>query len=89
MEAWLEGRVIGFINKFQAQELLQDAGPGTFLLRFSDSEIGGITVAWVGEEDGIKQVSTMNVDSSCNAQFKLYLLMMSIVRALIQNEHHH
>ena len=25
---------------------------GTFLLRFSDSELGGITVAWVGDEDG-------------------------------------
>jgi hypothetical protein len=33
-----------------------DAPSGTFLLRFSDSELGGITVAWVGEEDGVRQV---------------------------------
>ena len=24
--------------------------PGTFLLRYSDSEIGGITIAWVAED---------------------------------------
>ncbi|XP_055323870.1 signal transducer and activator of transcription 5B-like isoform X1 [Sitodiplosis mosellana] len=44
---WTEGLIIGFINKRQAEEMLLKCPPGTFLLRFSDSELGGITIAWV------------------------------------------
>ncbi|XP_037029300.1 signal transducer and activator of transcription 5A-like isoform X2 [Bradysia coprophila] len=44
---WTEGLIIGFINKRQAEEKLLQCPPGTFLLRFSDSELGGITIAWV------------------------------------------
>lgn len=44
---WAEGLIIGFINKRQAEEMLAKCLPGTFLLRFSDSELGGITIAWV------------------------------------------
>ena len=43
--------IMGFVTKQQAQELLQTRPPGTFLLRFSDSEVGGVTVAWVAEND--------------------------------------
>lgn len=42
---------MGFVSRHQAQELLMTKPVGTFLLRFSDSEIGGITIAWVGEND--------------------------------------
>lgn len=34
------------MNKQQAHDLLINKPDGTFLLRFSDSEIGGITIAW-------------------------------------------
>ncbi|GAB1296844.1 Signal transducer and activator of transcription 5A [Apodemus speciosus] len=40
---WNDGR---FVNKQQAHDLLINKPDGTFLLRFSDSEIGGITIAW-------------------------------------------
>ncbi|XP_034271561.1 signal transducer and activator of transcription 5B isoform X1 [Pantherophis guttatus] len=43
---WNDGAILGFINKQQAHDLLISKPDGTFLLRFSDSEIGGITVAW-------------------------------------------
>lgn len=33
--------------------MLQRCSSGTFLLRFSDSELGGITIAWVGDGDGV------------------------------------
>ncbi|KAJ8947457.1 hypothetical protein NQ318_009758 [Aromia moschata] len=38
---------MGFVRKRQAEELLASCTCGTFLLRFSDSELGGITIAWV------------------------------------------
>ncbi|XP_056152645.1 signal transducer and activator of transcription 5B-like isoform X2 [Lampris incognitus] len=46
---WNDGAIIGFVNKQQAQDMLLSKPNGTFLLRFSDSEIGGITIAWVAE----------------------------------------
>ena len=46
----------GFISKKDAESFLLTKVPGTFLLRFSDSEIGGISVAYVGSEHGIKKV---------------------------------
>lgn len=42
---WTEGLIIGFINKRQAEEMLLKCPPGTFLLRFSDSELGECTKA--------------------------------------------
>jgi len=34
---------------------------GTFLLRFSDSELGGITIAWVAEDPKGNNYSNHNV----------------------------
>ena len=51
--------ILGFVTKQQAQELLRSRPPGTFLLRFSDSEVGGVqvTVAWIANNDqGERQV---------------------------------
>lgn len=39
--------ILGFIRKKQAEEMLSACANGTFLLRFSDSELGGVTIAWV------------------------------------------
>ncbi|XP_020283532.1 signal transducer and activator of transcription 5B isoform X3 [Pseudomyrmex gracilis] len=47
---WNEGFILGFIRKKQAEEMLMNNAPGTFLMRFSDSELGGITIAWVGDQ---------------------------------------
>ncbi|XP_022114072.1 signal transducer and activator of transcription 5B isoform X2 [Pieris rapae] len=46
---WCDRLIMGFIQKKQAEEMLAKCPPGTFLLRFSDSELGGITIAWVGD----------------------------------------
>lgn len=42
--------IIGFISKQQAQEWLMTKPTGTFLCRFSDSEAGGVTIAWSAED---------------------------------------
>ena len=44
---WVDGSIIGFVGRQRAEELLNQCHPGTFLLRFSDSELGGVTIAWV------------------------------------------
>lgn len=49
---WTEGLIIGFINKRQAEEMLLKRPAGTFLLRFSDSELG---------KNNNKNIGTMNL----------------------------
>ncbi|CAG9767639.1 unnamed protein product [Ceutorhynchus assimilis] len=44
---WVDGAIMGFVKKKQAEEMLSTCPAGTFLLRFSDSELGGITIAWI------------------------------------------
>jgi len=45
---WIDRYILGFIRKKQAEEMLANCAVGTFLMRYSDSELGGITIAWVG-----------------------------------------
>lgn len=47
-------RVAGFVSKNTAHDLLKDCNPGTFLLRFSEGEVGGVSVAYVSYTDGGK-----------------------------------
>ncbi|XP_049610598.1 signal transducer and activator of transcription 6 isoform X1 [Syngnathus scovelli] len=44
---WSDGLIFGFIGKQHLHLILKQRPNGTFLLRFSDSEIGGITIAYV------------------------------------------
>ena len=37
----------GFITRQQTEEYLNKSPNGTFLIRFSDSEPGGVTIAWI------------------------------------------
>ncbi|KAF7994788.1 hypothetical protein HCN44_004260 [Aphidius gifuensis] len=50
---WMDGYILGFVRKKQAEEMLTNCTPGTFLMRFSDSELGGVTIAWVGEQNEV------------------------------------
>ena len=50
-ELWMEGFIKGFVTKSAAESLLLDKPSGTFLLRFSDSELGGVTIAYVRQPD--------------------------------------
>ncbi|XP_059170023.1 signal transducer and activator of transcription 5B-like isoform X2 [Physella acuta] len=52
-DLWTDEAIIGFVSKNQAQDWLSNKQSGTFLLRFSDSEIGGITIAWTGERSEV------------------------------------
>lgn len=48
---WSDGLIFGFIGKQHLHLILKEMPNGTFLLRFSDSEIGGITIAYVSASD--------------------------------------
>ena len=45
--------VMGFIGKDEARDLLLQRPVGTFLLRFSDGLLGGISVAYVIMDQGM------------------------------------
>lgn len=47
---WKDRLIMGFISKQVAQDWLMKSPKGTFILRFSDSELGGITIAWVDDD---------------------------------------
>ena len=43
---WKKEHIMGFVEKDEAKNLLLQQPEGTFLLRFSDSTLGGVTVAY-------------------------------------------
>lgn len=49
-DIWNDGHMVGFVDKARAEQNLRQHSPGTFLLRFSDSQQGGITIAYVTNE---------------------------------------
>ncbi|XP_063065443.1 signal transducer and activator of transcription 6 isoform X2 [Engraulis encrasicolus] len=59
-EYWTDGLIFGFIGKQHLHVILQNKPNGTFLLRFSDSEIGGITIAYVTQtETGVRKIQNI------------------------------
>lgn len=44
---WRDGHIIGFVTKAKEKSLLKRKQRGTFMLRFSESVVGGITFSWV------------------------------------------
>ncbi|XP_041524203.1 signal transducer and activator of transcription 4-like [Microtus oregoni] len=48
---WIDGYIMGFVSKEKERLLLKDKMPGTFLLRFSESHLGGITFTWVDHSE--------------------------------------
>ena len=54
---WKEGHVKGYISRESAESMLKDKPAGTFLIRFSDSVLGGVTIAYVSHEPGRKCTS--------------------------------
>uniref|UniRef100_A0A8C4HX84 Signal transducer and activator of transcription n=1 Tax=Dicentrarchus labrax TaxID=13489 RepID=A0A8C4HX84_DICLA len=51
LPVWNENYIMGFVSKEMERTLLKDREPGTFLLRFSESHLGGITFTWVEHND--------------------------------------
>ncbi|KPP64399.1 signal transducer and activator of transcription 6-like, partial [Scleropages formosus] len=57
---WSDNLIFGFIGKQHLHLILQDRPNGTFLLRFSDSEIGGITIAYIApSENGGRKIQNI------------------------------
>nr|XP_023665817.1 signal transducer and activator of transcription 4 isoform X1 [Paramormyrops kingsleyae] len=56
LPVWIDGYIMGFVSKETERALLKEKEPGTFLLRFSESHLGGITFTWVeqGENGEVK-----------------------------------
>lgn len=42
---WTSGKIIGFISRSNVYEALRNAPDGTFLMRFSESVLGAITLS--------------------------------------------
>ncbi|XP_072847322.2 signal transducer and activator of transcription 6 isoform X2 [Pogona vitticeps] len=58
-EYWSDRLILGFVSKDYVNSHLCQAPVGTFLLRFSDSEIGGISIAYVTFCHGSTQVENI------------------------------
>lgn len=41
-QPWLDGRIVGFVNKIKTEQMLSKYPTGTFILRFSDSKLGKV-----------------------------------------------
>lgn len=67
-DIWHDGHIIGFITRPRAEELLRGQPAGTFLLRFSDTKLGGISIASV---DNSENRNVMMVDPFCSNDLKL------------------
>lgn len=39
--------IMGFLDKREAHEMLLRCQPGTFIVRFTESEPGGVSIVWV------------------------------------------
>ena len=60
---------MGFVMKQAAEKMLLQQQNGCFLLRFSDSELGGVTIAYVRKPDFRKYI---NISSSIeNSKIKV------------------
>uniref|UniRef100_A0A3B5MDH2 Signal transducer and activator of transcription n=1 Tax=Xiphophorus couchianus TaxID=32473 RepID=A0A3B5MDH2_9TELE len=58
LPVWNENFIMGFVSKEMERALLKDREPGTFLLRFSESHLGGITFTWV-EHNGFDKFNSV------------------------------
>lgn len=54
---WNLGYILGFISRLDAQKILQDRVPGTFLIRFSDSNPGRLAISFTYLDCGKFQVA--------------------------------
>ena len=57
---WRENKIAGFISRQNAETLLSYCSPGTFLLRFSDSIPGAITVSAVSSSGTVVSLEPFN-----------------------------
>jgi hypothetical protein len=59
------GWLVGFISKQDASQRMLMCPNPTFLLRFSDTQTGAVSIGFVCEEDGVKGKSTLTHIYKC------------------------
>ncbi|XP_069395458.1 signal transducer and activator of transcription 2 isoform X2 [Paralichthys olivaceus] len=84
-ELWRDGLIMGFVSKGKEKSILKKKQRGTFLLRFSDSVIGGITFSWVeitgtGEPE-VKTVQPFTKDDLKQIPFQEIIRNFQILEA--------
>ncbi|XP_074489679.1 signal transducer and activator of transcription 2 isoform X2 [Sebastes fasciatus] len=84
-DLWRDGLIMGFVSKAKEKSLLTKKQRGTFLLRFSDSIIGGITFSWVeitlnGKPD-VKTVTPFTKVDLCQIPFHEIIRNFQILEA--------
>jgi hypothetical protein len=62
------------VSRGTAEDLLLGQPHGTFLLRFSDSELGGLTVAWIAEDPSTGSWAFFLLESKYWFSFRLIKL---------------
>ncbi|KAK7919526.1 hypothetical protein WMY93_010810 [Mugilogobius chulae] len=77
--AFAEPGYFGLCKQHQAQDMLLSKPNGTFLLRFSDSEIGGITIAWVAENPN---------KSGCRFNYMCFINVFGLLNANTNQLHY-
>ncbi|KAM6233449.1 signal transducer and activator of transcription 2 [Porphyrio hochstetteri] len=50
-QLWKNNLILGFVSRKQEKKLLKGKRTGTFLIRFSESILGGVTCTWVEHPD--------------------------------------
>ncbi|CAH1775759.1 unnamed protein product [Owenia fusiformis] len=58
---WNDNLVLGFVSRERAAELLMQQKCGTFLLRFSEGSLGGVTIAWVADDPQTSEKKVWNL----------------------------
>jgi len=71
---WNDGTIMGFVGKKHAEDLLMAQANGTFILRYSDSEMGGVTIAWVAENPDTMRREVYNLQPFTSKDFQIRAL---------------
>lgn len=58
-EHYVKGHIVGFMSREDCKTRLMQCPGGSFLFRFSETVLGSVTIAWVVEHNGQKEVSML------------------------------
>merc|ERR1711974_83010 len=64
---WWKSLIKGFIGRAEAEQLIRRMPKGTFLLRFSDSQLGSISIVHNSSEQGVVSIAPFS-DSDLDAR---------------------
>uniref|UniRef100_A0A6B2KZR9 Signal transducer and activator of transcription n=1 Tax=Arcella intermedia TaxID=1963864 RepID=A0A6B2KZR9_9EUKA len=75
---WVRGFICGFINRNEAENILENASPGTFILRFSEQCPGQFAIAYIPIDDNPGSNGPLgalgNVGTSGQGRVRHYLM---------------